>query len=285
MKKIFLLIICVLFALALSGCHTQPQAQIAATTLPVYEFTAALCQGTGLTVTQLVTEEVSCLHDYTLQTRQMRAIEAAQLVVISGGGLEDFLGDAIANKQIIDASSGIELHHGHEHEGHSHENDPHFWLSPEIAGQMVVTICKGLQAQYPQYHDAFESNQAALLNQLSSLDAYGQEKLANLNYRELITFHDGFSYLAEAFDLTILEAIEEESGSEASASELKSLIGLVREHRLPAVFTEKSGSVSAAGIISAETGAAVYSLDMAMSGDSYFDAMDHNIDALKEALG
>lgn len=29
----------------------------------------------------------------------------------------------------------------------------------------------------------------------------------------------------------------------------------------------------------------VYSLDMAMAGDSYFDAMYRNIDTVKEALG
>ena len=45
------------------------------------------------------------------------------------------------------------------------------------------------------------------------------------------------------------------------------------------------GSTSAAGVISRETGVAVYSLDMAMAGDSYFDAMYRNIDTIKEALG
>jgi ABC-type Zn uptake system ZnuABC Zn-binding protein ZnuA len=78
--------------------------------------------------------------------------------------------------------------------------------------------------------------------------------------------------------------MEEESGSEASAQELKELIATVREHHLPALFTERSGSVSAAGIISAETGATVYALDMAMSGNDYFEAMYHNIDTIKEAL-
>ena len=34
-----------------------------------------------------------------------------------------------------------------------------------------------------------------------------------------------------------------------------------------------------------ETGCGVFSLDMAMAGDSYFDAMYHNIDTIKEALG
>ena len=79
--------------------------------------------------------------------------------------------------------------------------------------------------------------------------------------------------------------MEEESGSEASAQELKHLIGIVREHALPAIFTETNGSVSAADVIARETGANTFALDMAMGGDSYFDAMYHNIDTIKEAMG
>ena len=79
--------------------------------------------------------------------------------------------------------------------------------------------------------------------------------------------------------------MEEESGSEASAQELKHLISIVREHDLPAVFIEANGSVSAAEVIARETGAKICTLDMAMGGDSYFDAMYHNIDTIKEALG
>ena len=83
---------------------------------------------------------------------------------------------------------------------------------------------------------------------------------------------------------SFLKAIEEESGSEASAAQLIELIGLVREHRLPAIFTETNGSVSAAKIVAAETGIKTACLDMAMSGDSYFEAMYHNIDTIKESL-
>ena len=78
--------------------------------------------------------------------------------------------------------------------------------------------------------------------------------------------------------------MEEESGSEASAKELIHLIEEVEHHQLPAVFTEKSGSVSAASIISRETGTKEYTLDMAMTGTGYFDAMYRNIDTIKEAL-
>ena len=294
MKKFILLFL--ILTILLSGCaKPQPQAQIAATTLPVYEFTALLCEGTGLTVTQLVTEAVSCLHDYSLNVRQVRNLEAAELVVISGAGLEEFMEDLLAGKNVVDSSDGISLiegahEHSHDseedhHETHHHEEDPHIWLSPENAKQMAQNICTGLCDRYPEHTAVFEANLSSLLEKLDVLQSYGLQQLAQLSCRELITFHDGFAYLADSFGLTILEAMEEESGSEASAAELIHLIEEVRHHGLPAIFTETLGSVSAAQIIAAETGVAVHALDMAMHGESYFAAMYQNINTLKGALG
>ena len=88
MRKTFLFPALLALLVLLSGCRSQSQpAQIAATTLPVYEFTSRICADTPLTVTRLVTESVSCLHDYSLNVRQVKAAEAAQVVVISGAGL------------------------------------------------------------------------------------------------------------------------------------------------------------------------------------------------------
>lgn len=284
MKHFFALLAFLLFLFA--GCAQQEApADIAATTLPVYEFTSRLCEGTGITVTRLVTENVSCLHDYSLNVRQVRAAEAAELIVISGAGLEDFMEDLLDEKTVIDSSVGIEALEAEHHHGHHHETDSHIWLSPENARQMASNICVALSKQYPQHEASFEANLQTLIGDIDALQAYGDAQLADLKCRELITFHDGFAHLAEAFELEILAAVEEESGSEASAGELKSLIQLVREHDLPAVFTERNGSVSAADIISAETGVKIYTLDMAMSGDSWIAAMYQNIDTIKEALG
>lgn len=279
-----------LAAALLCGCAPKADyAPIAATTLPVWDFTARLCQGTPLAVTRLVTEQVSCLHGYSLNVRQVKAAEAAQVVVISGAGLEDFLDDLLLDVPTIDASQGISLLHSdeaHEEEEHHHEEeDPHIWLSPENAMVMAQNICDGLSRQYPDYEDTFRANLEDLLSQLEALQSYGEEQLSGLQCRELIPFHDGFSYFAQAFHLSILESVEEESGSEASAKDLIHLTELVRKHDLPAIFTEVSGSDSAAQVIARETGCKVYALDMAMSGDSYFEAMYHNIDTIREALG
>ena len=152
MKKTFLIVLALLTVL-LSGCgSSSPSAQIAATTLPVYEFTVRLCADTPLSVTRLVTEEVSCLHDYSLNVRQVRAAEAAELIVISGAGLEVFLNDLLLGAPIADASAGIQLicpeedHHHEEtgHEGHNHDQDPHIWLSPVNAAAMAENICTEL---------------------------------------------------------------------------------------------------------------------------------------------
>lgn len=294
MKITALLLTGLLLLGMLCGCSAQPRAQICATTLPVYQFTSRLCEGTGITVTRLVTESVSCLHDYSLSVSQVKAVESAELVVTSGAGLEGFLDDLLCNVDaLIDSSEGIELlgceteydhEHGHEH-SHSHEQDSHIWLSPVNAKAMASNICRGLMQHYPAHKETFQKNLETLHNELEELYAYGQAQLADLTCREMITFHDGFGYLAHAFDLTILEAIEEESGSEASAQELKHLISMVREHHLSAIFTEINGSASAAQIIAAETGIVSCPLDMAMGGDDYFASMYHNIDTIKEALG
>ena len=300
MKRLPLLIYLLLLAVLLSSCSSQPEpAQVAATTLPVWEFTTKLCENTPVTVTRLVTEQVSCLHDYSLNVRQVKAAEAAELIVISGAGLEEFMEDILHDAKILDASQGIDLicpeegghdhEHGehsdvHSHEGHHHDQDPHIWLSPANAMVMAENICHGLTVQYPAYAVQFSANLQALQKDLADLQTYGHSQLKDLSCRELITFHDGFSYFADCFGLTILEAVEEESGSEASAKELIHLIEEVEHHQLPAIFTEISGSVSAAQIISRETGASSHALDMAMAGDSHFDAMYHNIETIKEAL-
>ena len=293
MKKLLTVL---LVLLLLSGCAPAPQAQIAATTLPVYQFTLRLTAGTDLQVTRLVTENVSCLHDYTLTVRQMRSIEGAEVIVLSGAGLEEFLGDALSSAEtVIDSSAGIELlegGHHHNHEGeevheehhHEHEHDPHIWLSPACAMEQAKNICAGLSARYPEYAPVFEENLSGLLSDLQALEDYGLEQLSTLSSREILTFHDGFSYLAHEFGIEIVEAIEEESGAEASAKELIHLVEEVRHHDIRAIFVEENGSGSAASIIAAETGAQLGTLSMAMSGDDYFSAMYANIDALKEAL-
>lgn len=284
MKKLTLVLFMIL-ALCLCGCSKSAEtAPILATTKPVYDFTAALCDGTGLEVELLISDSISCLHDYSLSTTQMRLAEKAELVIISGAGLEDFAKDMLSGcGNLVDSSEGIALLKCHEE--HDHEADGHIWLSPNHAKAMASNICKGLSKTYPNHAEAFAANLQKLHEKLDALQAYAEQELSDLSCRELITFHDGFAYLAQSFGLTILASVEEDDGSLITSATRIELTNLINEHKLPAIFTETNGIVDSAKAIADDTGISVFVLDMCMSGNDYFTSMYHNIDTLKEALG
>ena len=282
-RRIALLLAALL--LSLSGCaknaHFEgiPKADILATTQPVYQLACALTDRTGLTVGLLISESVLCLHDYTLTVAQMEMIEQAGVVMESGLGLEDFMEDALSGKKRIVVSSTISTLEAEE------GPDPHWWLDPTRFRAAAKLAAQELGTQYPEYADQLSVNLEAFDKKLSELQNYGSEALKDLSCRELVTFHDGFSYFADSFDLTIAAAMEVEAGSEPSAKELEAIIALVESRQIPAVFYETNGVSGAAEVVAGETGCSVWTLDMAISNGDYFAAMRENIDIVKEALG
>ena len=274
---------------------------ILATTYPVYLFTTAVTEGVeGVEVTRLIQQEISCLHDYTLTVNDMKAIEAADVIVMNGVGLEDFMADALSTSDapVIDCSEGVALLPAMGHEGHDHdtEYDPHIWMDPERADQMIRNIGGGLAAADPDRAEQYQDNAIAFSGEVYNLKLSMRFIIASdqpdlqLPHRELITFHDGFQYFADAFGLDLLKAIEEEEGSEASAAEIKEIVGLVQDYDIPAIFTETNGSDATAQTIARETGCEVFQLDMIMSGDGqgltpYVDALRGNVETIVNALG
>ena len=282
MKQRFFAILLAL-ALLLSGCAAQksePSADILATTAPVAQIVGAITAGTDLTVATLISEPVSCVHDYALSVDQMRAVEQAKHIVISGAGLEEFMADVLTSRAVIDASEGLALLPGEEG-----ESDPHTWLAPENMIAMTHTVETALAAEYPQHAALFAENADIWCGKLDELQAYGEQLLSSLSCRRLVTFHDGFAYFAQAFGLEIAASMEIEAGSEPSARELEEIISLLQDQNIPAVFTEINGTADAAELVSRETGCAVFSLDTAISSVNYLSAMTQNIDTIKEALG
>lgn len=303
--------------LLLSSCGGAPiqaddgKLHIVATTYPVYLFTTAVTEGVeGVEVTLMLNQPTSCLHDYTLTVTDMKALERAEVVVLSGAGLEDFMSDALGQTtaQVIDCSAGIDLlpygDHDHDHEVEDHdeddhdhdhgEYDPHIWMDPRNAAAMVGTISTFLSGLDLAHAEDYQANAAAAQAALTQAWGGWRAKTAILGEGGIITFHDGFRYFAEAFDLDLLKAIEEEEGAETSAKEIKEIADLILTAQrtgaaVPAVFTEVNGSDATAKAIARETGIDIHQLTMIMSGSgsgigAYIDAMDFNIDAILEAL-
>lgn len=306
-------------ALLLPGCapaeeRENPRLSVVCTTYPIYLFVSSIAQGVeGVAVERLDTGSASCLHDYSLSMSDMKKLERADVIAMNGAGLEEFLEDALetSDAAVIDCSEGIELlenlshHHDeddHDLDGHDHGHwDPHYWMDPQRAVQMVRTLRDGLTALDSAHAQQFADNTAAALEVLdiqnqgaareaAAVLATGHTALDSIcRHQELITFHDGFQYFAQAFGLELLASIEEEAGSEASAHEIVDITQLVREYDIPAIFTEVNGSDATAQAIRRETGCGVYQLDMAMSGEGtgvqdYQNVIIKNLQTIAEAL-
>ena len=83
--------------------------------------------------------------------------------------------------------------------------------------------------------------------------------------------------------------MEEEEGGEAPARTIARIEQLVREHHLPAIFTEVNGSSATAETIARECGIQTRPLSMCMSGeggglDAYKTVLQNNADTLLEVL-
>lgn len=279
-------LLCALCALLLlSGCTSSAPAQedtltITATTYPVYLLAIAVTDGIpGVRVERLDTGSVSCLHDYTLSVSDMKKIERSDVLALNGAGLEDFMADALAttDAHIIDCSQGISLlpatgHHDHDHGSNDHGHfDPHYWMDPLNAQDMIENLRIGLWELLPDQAPQLSANTILAREQL--FECYKLVLSCPQLLREqsvavpgLITFHDGFQYFTDTLDLPLLRAVEEEAGSEASAKEMNEIIQLVKEKNIPVIFTETNGSEATAKAIARETGCTVAQLSMIMDG-------------------
>lgn len=258
---------------------------LVASTYPIYLFAQAVTAGADhVTVHQLNTSNTSCLHDYTLSVDDMKLIDQADVLILNGVDLEEFMEDALdaTTADVVDCSAGLDLLTGLspvQHGDHVHGAfDPHVWLDASNAAKMVQTIAVSLAAIDPENESLYRDNANVAATTLNALHAElcdmltVQESSSAPVPREVITFHDGFRYFAQAYGFDIVKSIEEEEGSEASAKEINEIVALIRHYEIPAIFTELNGSDATALAIARETGVDVAQLSMIMGDDAGISA-------------
>jgi ABC-type Zn uptake system ZnuABC Zn-binding protein ZnuA len=243
----------------------------------------------GVTVESMLPASMGCPHDYALTPGDMRKISSADLFVVNGFGMEDFLGEPVrrANPKIltVETARGVLPIHG-EH-GHGNAN-PHTWVSPRNAILQVREIEKALSAARPVSAGAFRRNADAYVSRLSALAEEFETAAKTFRRRNIVTFHNVFGYLARDLGLTVVGEIETAPGQEPSAGEIRNLTRTIRERSVPVVFSEPQYSPKLAEALAREAGIPVRVLDPVATGSpaltAYEDAMRRNLSTLKEAL-
>ena len=233
-------------------------------------------------------------HVYQPSTDDAKAVFAADLIVANGLGFEPWLARLMASSEApgtrIDASAGV-LPLMLDEDGHQ-VADPHAWQNLANAEIYVQNIAKALGQADPKNAAHYNAGRDAYLAQIRSLLAEAKAGLGQLppSQRTIITSHDAFAYLGQAYGLNFIAPQGLSTADEPSAAEVAALIRQIRADGVKAVFVENIRDPRLIQQIAAEAGAKVggtlYSDALASEGpaSTYLGMFKYNLDTLLAAL-
>ncbi|MEM6848302.1 MAG: metal ABC transporter substrate-binding protein [Pseudomonadota bacterium] len=246
--------------------------------------------GEHASVTTIVGPDADA-HVYQPNVGDARAVAEADVIFVNGLGFETWSDTLIAESgtegTVYVATEGVApvLVDG--------ETDPHAWNSLLNGVIYVQNIAAGLSEAMPDHADDFAANAESYIAQLKALDVETKEALAELpaGRRTVVTAHDAFGYLADAYGLNFLAPVGIDTEAEPSAQELASLIAQLREEDVAALFVENITSPALVQQISDETGIEIggrlFSDALSERGGpatSYLAMFEHNLGQLLQAL-
>ena len=291
-------------AMAQSPAPKAEKLNIVTSFLPVQSHTLAIA-GDHANVKQLLAKDTGP-HDFQLTPADVKKLSDADLLIINGAGIEEWLGELIKksgnkNLVVVDTSNGIklvespeEIEIGHSH-SHAHDHDhgdganPHIWLDPVIAKKQAANIVAALQKADPSNASAYAQNGKVYEAKLSALDSDYRSTLAPLPNKNLVTFHDAFPYLAARYKLNYVGAISEFPEKDPAPKQLAALVDKIRSLKVGVLFAENGYAPGLLKKIAGETGAKVSELDTLEVGQgtptAYLDRMGANLESLRKAFG
>lgn len=170
--------------------------------------------------------------------------------------------------------------------------DPHVWLDPRMMVAMAEQVRDVLTERVPDHADDIRARAARYIAELDTLDTDMRDGLSSCTNRLLVTTHEAFGYLADAYGLQQVGIAGVSPGNEPSAKALTQIADLVREQGVTTVFSEDGLPNDLARTVADETGATTATLftiesparDELDAGADYASFMRDNLDVLRGAL-
>lgn len=249
--------------------------------------------GEHIELTNLVGADADA-HLYEPSPDDAKALLRADLIIANGLGFEPWLERVLASSEPkgkrINASAGV-VPLMLDEDG-ERVPDPHAWQSLTNAEIYVRNIAKALGELDPANVDAYNQRRDAYLTRLHALLKKADVQIAGLpaSQRKVVTSHDAFGYLGQAWQLGFIAPQGLSTHDEPSAAEVAALIRQLRSEGVRAVFVENIRDPRLIQQIADEAGAKVggtlYSDALASEGpaSTYLGMFEHNLDTLMAAL-
>ena len=286
----------VLLLAVLAGCgdDDEPAAvaggdaiRVVATTGQAADFARAVA-GERAQVTGLLPPNADP-HEFEIRPDDVKELSDAELVVRSGGDLDEWLTGAIES-----AGGDAEVITLSDHVDYDPE-DPHWWHDPRNAIAAVAALRDALAEADPEGADAYRRGAAAYTRRLERLDravAACIDKVPTED-RTLVTTHDALGYYARRYGIRVVGAVipSRSTAAQPSAGETAELIETIEREDVKAIFAESSVKPDVEEAIARESGAGVGKTLWAdtlgpegSDGATYIDSIASNTAALVDGF-
>ena len=223
-------------------------------------------------------------HDFEPKTSDMAKLSEADIFIYNGMGMEAWAEKTASSAgndelMIVKASDGIP---------HIAENyDPHVWLDPSNALHEIKNIKDAFCEKDSANADYYNSNFAECERRIKQLINDYKSASQNFTDRNVVTAHEAYGYLCNAFNLnqTAIEGIQGES--DPSPARMAEIIDFIKTNNIKYIFAEALDTSKTVDSVAKETGAQLLTLNPFegdKDGNDYFTVMKQNLEALKKAL-
>lgn len=290
-------------ALTLAGCSSSPAAPEAAdgTGLSVLTTTTILGSVVGDIVTCAGGTASTLIpagadpHDFAPSSEQLAAVVKADVVIANGLGLEGGLADALTSAK-ADGATVFEvgpLVQPRDFPGTT-TPDPHFWFDMSRMATAAELIGDELASRGGEQYRTCAATEAERIRtaQVGVASTLASVPAAR---RVLVTDHDAFGYLADAYGYRIAGAIIPSGTTLAapSSSDLASLAKVIADTKVDAIFANSNSPQVLADAVASEVGYPVKVVDLYVDSlgepgsgaDTYIGYLQTDASRIAKALG
>ncbi len=263
-----------------AGMAQADKMTVAVSIKPLHSLISGLLDGTG-NEPSLILAGASSPHAYSLKPSDARKLNAARIIFWIGPGLESFLEKPL---QSLAGTSTVVTFVTDKNA------NPHIWLSPIEARQMVDLAVTRLIDVDPDHQDIYRRNGSYLKKRLDALQAELKHQLQGVKSKPFLVYHDAYDPLAKAFDLVIADMVVTNPQQSAGARHIAVLRKRMAAGEVSCLFAEPQVDNRRLNmIIENIKGAKIGILDplgadLPPGKDMYFALMRQNVRALVDCL-
>jgi ABC-type Zn uptake system ZnuABC Zn-binding protein ZnuA len=244
---------------AAAGSSADGSMRVVATTTQAADLVRNV-GGDRITLTQLLAPNTDP-HEYELRPRDVQAVADADVVVRSGGDVDDWLEEAIeqsgSDADVVTLTDSVSTIAGEGDEA----VDPHWWQDPKNAVAAVAAIEKALAVADPGGAREYASDAASYRSKIEALDQAVAKCWSNVpaSQRKVVTTHDALGYYARRYGLEVIGTVipSRSTQGQASAGQLADLVSTIKREGVKVVFAESSVNSKVEQAIADEAGATV----------------------------